>query len=450
MFSKIINLFKIPVLRKKLFFTFCLLGIYRMGIFITIPGIDRYAIKSYLDTKQLNKGFLNLFNFLSGGALEKGSIFALGVMPYITSSIIMSLLVVVIPIIDKLQKEGEEGRKKVNQYTKYGAIFISLLQSVMIASYLKNQLINGISIVREDWIKSFYGIGFILIAMITLTAGTAFIMWIGDMITENGVGNGISLIIFAGIIVRTPYSIYSIFTNLKNNTYDIYEVLFLFLLIFFILIGIVFIEKGQRRIPVQYAKRVIQNKEYGGKSTHIPLKINISGVIPPIFASTILMFPATLVSMMQSNFLEKIQNLLTPNEWRYQLIFVLMIIFFSYFYVTIQFNSSDVSENIRKFGGFIPGIRPGLLTINYINKIVLRITFSGSIYLSFVCIIPILFQELFANDIPFIFGGTGLLIVVSISLDVISQIEGYFISKKYDYFTNKINSRIRIRNKKLV
>jgi preprotein translocase subunit SecY len=446
MFSKIAKLFQIPELRKRLLYTLALLAVYRIGIFVTSPGIDRAAIKELLNARSgEGGGFLNLFNFFSGGALENASVFALGVMPYITSSIILSVMAVIVPSIQRLQKEGEQGRKKINQYTRYGTMLIAGIQGVMISNYLRAQSYDGRGVVNADWAAAWGGFGFILITVITLTAGTAFIMWLGEKITERGIGNGISLIIFAGIVARLPNAIYATILGMKNGTYQPVEILVLGLAMLGVLAGIVFIEKAQRRIPVQYAKRIVGNRQYGGQATHLPLKINVAGVIPPIFASTILLFPATLASLIQADWIQKVQNALMPGNWMYQTLFVLMIIFFAFFYTSVQFNPVDVADNLRKFGGFIPGVRPGKATADYIDFVLNRITFGGALYLSAVCVLPVAIQAMVSNQVPFYFGGTGILIVVSVSLDTVQQIEGHFIAKEYEGFSGRSDVRIKAR-----
>lgn len=444
MFSKIAKLFQIQELRKRLFYTLVLLAVYRVGIFVTSPGIDRDALKQLLNANE-GGGFLNLFNFFSGGALENASVFALGVMPYITSSIIISVLAVIVPTIQRMQKEGEQGRKKINQYTRYGTMLISSIQGVMIANYFKSQSYDGIGVVNANWAAAWGGFGFIFMTVLTLTAGTAFIMWLGEKITERGIGNGISLIIFAGIVARLPNAIYASILGIKNGTYQPLEMMILVLVMLAVLAGIVFIEKAQRRIPVQYAKRIVGNKQYGGQATHLPLKINVAGVIPPIFASTILLFPATLASIIQADWIQSVQTALQPGSWMYQALFVLMVIFFAFFYTSVQFNPVDVADNLRKFGGFIPGVRPGKATADYIDFVLNRITFGGALYLSAVCVLPVAIQALVSNQVPFYFGGTGILIVVSVALDTVQQIEGHFIAKEYEGFSGRSNIRIRAR-----
>ncbi|MBL4818291.1 MAG: preprotein translocase subunit SecY [Deltaproteobacteria bacterium] len=428
MMDRITSLFKIPELRTRILYTLGMLALYRLGIYITTPGVDRTATQSFLRNQEAQGGgFLSLFNFFSGGALEQGSVFALGIMPYITASIIMTMMAVVVPAVERMQKEGEQGRRKVNQYTRYGTVLISLVQGVMIA-----QSFRGKGVVHPDWAVAFGGFGFIAITVITLTAGTAFLMWMGERITERGIGNGISLIIFAGIVARLPGAIYATALGVKNQTYQLSEMLLLGVVILAVLGWIVFMEEGQRRLPVQYAKRIVGNRQYGGQATHLPLKINIAGVIPPIFASTILMFPMTIGSFFQADWIQSVQQALMPGGWHYQVLFVLLIIFFAYFYTAVQFNPVDVADNLRKFGGFIPGIRPGKSTSDYIDYVLARLTFAGALYLSAVCVLPVAMQRLTSNQVPFYFGGTGLLIVVSVALETVRQIESHYIGKQYE------------------
>lgn len=449
MFARLADLFRIPELRKRLLYTLGLLAVYRIGIFVTTPGVDRNAMKGYLGNLQdQGGGFLNLFNFFSGGALENASIFALGIMPYITASIIMSLLGVIVPTVERLQKEGEQGRRKINQYTRYGTIVISVMQGVMISRYLLAQSFNGQGIVNAQWSESLNGWGFTLLTVLTLAAGTAFIMWLGEKITERGIGNGISLIIFAGIVARLPSAIFATLSGVKNGTYQASEIVLLGIVIVAVLAGIVFVERGQRRLPIQYAKRVIGNRQYGGQSSHLPLKINVAGVIPPIFASAILMFPSTIASMVDAPWMEGVQRALMPGSWMYMTIYVLMIVFFAFFYTAVQFRPVDVADNLKKSGGFIPGVRAGKATADYIDFVLTRVTFGGAIYLSIVCVLPNAIQLLTSNQMPFFFGGTGLLIVVSVALDTVQQIEGHFIGRHYESIGNRAGggTRIRARN----
>ena len=442
--SGLANIFRIPELRKRIVYTLALLAVYRIGIFVTTPGVDRALMKDYLKTGAAGGGgLLNMFNFFSGGALEQLSVFALGIMPYVTSSIIMQLMTVVIPALERMQKEGEQGRRKINQFTRYGTIVISIVQAIMLSSWLKGINHNGQSVVNAEWAAAWGGIGFVLITIITLTAGTAFIMWLGERITEKGIGNGISLIIFAGIVARLPQAVYQTILGVKEGTYQPIEMVVLVVVMVATIGAIVFIERGQRRIPVQYAKRVVGNKQYGGQATHLPLKVNTSGVIPPIFASSILMFPATAASFVEAEWMQGVQQSLMPGTWLYNTVFVLLIVFFAFFYTAMVFNPVDVADNLKKFGGFIPGIRPGRQTADYIDRVLSRITFAGALYLAAVCVMPTVIQSFVSNQVPFYFGGTGLLIVVGVALDTAQQIEGHLITRHYDGFAGPRGPRIR-------
>jgi preprotein translocase subunit SecY len=419
--SSIANIFKIPELRKRIFFTLALLAVYRIGIFVSAPGVDREALKQNMQAGQ--GGLLNLLNFFTGGAMEQASVFALGIMPYITSSIIMQLLVVVIPALERLQKEGDAGRRKVNQYTRYGTMGISAVQAIMLTGWLKSLSNSGDPVVNTEWAAAWGGSAIYLLNIVTLTAGTAFIMWLGERITEKGIGNGISLIIFAGIVAGLPSAVYQTFTGLREGTYQLMELVVLIIIMAATVAAIVFIERGQRRIPVQYAKRIVGNKQ----ATHLPLKVNTSGVIPPIFASSILMFPATASSLIDAEWMTTVQNALMPGTWLYQVVFIGMIIFFAFFYTAMTFNPVDVADNLKKFGGFVPGIRPGKATAEYIDHVLTRVTAGGAVYLAVVCVLPSLIQQGMSNQVPFYFGGTGLLIVVGVALDTAQQIEGHLI-----------------------
>ncbi|MDP2342667.1 MAG: preprotein translocase subunit SecY [Deltaproteobacteria bacterium] len=438
-------MFRIPELRKRIIYTLGLLAAYRVGIFVSTPGVDRSLMHAHVKGSGGDGGgFLGLFNFFSGGALEQASVFALGIMPYVTASIIMQLMTVVVPALERLQKEGEQGRRKINQYTRYGAMIVSIVQGVMLSQYLKSINVNGQSVVDADWAAAFGGFGFTIITIMTLTTGTAFIMWLGERIQERGIGNGTSMIIFAGIVSGLPVAVYSTFLGVREGTYTVMEIVGLGAVIFVVIFLIVFIERGQRRIPVQYAKRIVGNKQYGGQATHLPLKVNTAGVIPPIFASSLLMFPATLASLAnQDEWAGPIQTALQPGTWLYMTLYVLMMIFFAFFYTAMVFNPVDVADNLKKFGGFVPGVRPGRETAEYIDHVLSRITFAGAIYLSAVCILPSLIQNAVSNQVPFYFGGTGLLIVVGVALDTAQQIEGHLITRHYDGFAGPDGPRIK-------
>jgi len=429
--SALVNIFKISELRKRLLFTLGMLAVYRMGIYVTTPGVDRQAMQNVVSQGSL----LGLLNFFSGGAFEQLSIFALGIMPYVSASIILQLMTVVIPSLEKLQKEGELGRRKITQYTRYLTIVLAALQGYGISTYLESlRDPNGISVVAEP------GWGFRLMTMVSLAAGTAFIMWMGEQITERGVGNGISLIIFAGIVARVPSALFNTWRAYRSGS-QISELGILVLIaIMVVVIGaIVFVERGQRRIPIQYAKRVVGRKLYGGQSTHLPLKVNTSGVIPPIFASSLLLMPATLGGWFPA--IGGFANELRAGGWIYNTFYVLLIVFFAYFYTAVTFNPVDVADNLKKYGGYIPGIRPGKKTADYIDFVLSRITFGGALYLAAICVLPSILTQEF--NIQFYFGGTSLLIVVGVALDTVQQIEGHLITRHYEGFTGPRGPRIR-------
>jgi preprotein translocase subunit SecY len=427
------NMFRIPELRKRLLFSMGMLAVYRLGIYVTTPGVDRAAMKDIVTS---GGNLLGMLNFFSGGAIEQLSIFALGIMPYVSSSIILQLMTVVVPALEKMQKEGELGRRKITQYTRYGTIVLSALQGYGIATYLEGMhTAKGLAVVAEP------GWGFRLMTMISLAAGTAFIMWMGEQITERGVGNGISLIIFAGIVARIPQAVLRTWEAYKAPGSELTELYMLAIVaLMVVVIGlIVFVERGQRRIPVQYAKRVVGRKLYGGQSTHLPLKVNTSGVIPPIFASSLLLIPATLAGWIPA--LGTLNDALRPGTYTYDVLYVVLIVFFAYFYTAVTFNPVDVADNLKKYGGYIPGIRPGKKTADYIDFVLSRITFGGAIYLAAICVLPTLLME--KAKVNFYFGGTSLLIVVGVALDTVQQIEGHLITRHYEGFTGPRGPRIR-------
>jgi len=413
------NLLKIPELKKRILITLGLLAVYRVGVAVPVPGIDSAALADMFARAQGT--ILGVFNMFSGGALERLSVFALGIMPYISASIILQLLTVVVPHLEQLKKEGEQGRKKITQYTRYGTVVLSLIQGFGIAVGLEKM---GVVLIP--------GWPFRLMTVITLTAGTAFIMWLGEQITERGIGNGISLIIFAGIVVRLPGAIANTFRLLSTGEMNIFAVLLLVGLMLAVIGFIIFVEQGQRRIQVQYAKRMVGRRMYGGQSTHLPLKINTSGVIPPIFASSIILFPATLVSFIDLPWMQNVADALTPGNWAYELLFVGFIFFFCYFYTAVTFNPVDVADNMKKNGGFIPGIRPGKRTADYIDRVLTRITLGGAVYVAAVCVLPSILIARF--NVPFYFGGTALLIVVGVAIDTIAQIESHMLARHYEGF----------------
>ncbi len=415
----------IPELRKRVIFTLFMLFVYRMGVQIPTPGINGEALAAFF---QQNAGTLfGMFNMFSGGALKNFSIFALGIMPYISASIIIQLLTVVIPQLEALSKEGEAGRRKITQYTRYSTVALSIIQGFFIASGLEGMSgPGGAAIVLTT------GIQFKLMTVLTLTTGTAFIMWLGEQITERGIGNGISLIIFAGIVARTPAAIGNSIQLVKAGEIAVIFVPIMLVLMFLIVAFIIFVETAQRRIPIQYAKRVVGRKVYGGQSSHLPLKINISGVIPPIFASSIMMFPATIGSFIQIDWVQRASASLSPGTVYYYILYIVMIVFFCFFYTAVTFKPDDVAENLKKNGGFIPGIRPGKKTAEFIDFVLTRLTVVGAIYLSAVCVMPTLLISKF--NVPFYFGGTALLIVVGVAIDTISQIESHLVMRNYDGF----------------
>lgn len=431
MIGGIQNITKIPELKKRIIFTLLMLAVYRLGCHIPTPGINGSALAAFFNARQGT--LFGLFDMFSGGALKRLSVMALGIMPYISASIILELLAVVVPYLEKLNKEGEQGRKKITQYTRYGTIILSMIQGFGIAIGLERMSVGGAMVVPVG------GWGFRIIAVITLTAGTAFLMWLGEQITERGIGNGISLIIFAGIVARFPSAVGN---SVRLVSAGQITPFFMVLLVAFMIgvVGfIVFIETGQRRIPVQYAKRVVGRKMYGGQSTHLPLKVNTAGVIPPIFASSIIMFPATIANFIDVNkqipWLQYAVSLLNPGNIVYITIYVVFVFFFCYFYTAVHFNPVDVADNMKRYGGFIPGIRPGKNTAEYIDRVLTRITFSGAIYVSAVCVLPqILISKL---HVPFYFGGTALLIVVGVALDTATQIESHMLTRHYDGFMRK-------------
>jgi preprotein translocase subunit SecY len=422
------NASRIPELRRRLLFTLGMLAVYRLGVHVPTPGIDRQAMAAFFDQqKNTLFGFLNLF---SGGALEQFSVFSLGIMPYISASIILQLLTVVFPYLERLSKEGEIGRRKITQYTRYGTVVLSIVQGMMISVGLEGtQGPGGHSLVLAP------GWGFRLMTVITLTSGTAFIMWLGEQITERGIGNGISLIIFAGIVARLPSAVTTTLQFMREGELGPLVALLILALSVLVVGAIIFVERGQRRIPVQYAKRVVGRKMYGGMTSHLPLKINTANVIPPIFASSILIFPATLAQFANHPWVQTAAGALAPGSWLHDLVYIILIIFFAFFYTAVVFNPSDVAENMKKAGGYIPGIRPGQKTAEFIERVLSRITLSGAIYLCIVSLLPTILVRQF--NVPFYFGGTALLIVVGVALDTVAQMETHLITRNYEGFMKR-------------
>jgi preprotein translocase subunit SecY len=459
-FSSVKNILSIPDLRTRVLFMLGLLAVYRLGAYIPTPGINHAALESLFQSQAGTIfGFLDIF---SGGNLRRFSIFALGIMPYITASIILQLATVVVPYLEKLSKEGELGRKKITQYTRYLTVVLTLFQGFMTAIALEKSGSTGSAplVLNPGW-------GFRLMVMITLTTGTAFIMWVGEQITERGIGNGISLIIFAGIVVGLPHAILAIIQNVQQRTWSIFTVILLLVVMVATVAAVVYVERGQRKIPVQYAKRVVGRKVYGGQATHLPLRVNSGGVIPVIFAASIVSIPSTLGMMFPQTFLKNLQIQLAQGMPLYNVMYISGIIFFCFFYVSIIFNPMEVADNIRKYGGYIPGIRPGKRTAEHIDRILSRLTAAGAIYLVLVCLLPeFLITGFKVQPLPWIgprlddwltgaglswittglgvtfyFGGTSLLIVVGVAMDTVNQIESQLIMRHYDGFLKK--GRIR-------
>ena len=416
------GLVKIPELRKRILFTLAMLAVYRIGVHVPTPGIDSEALQQVF--ANMKGTIFGVFNMFSGGALERFSILALGVMPYISSSIIMQLLTVVWPYLHELQKEGEQGRKKITQYTRYGTVLLCMIQGYGIATALEAY--------TNPTVVLMPGLAFRLLTTLTVTAGTIFLMWLGEQITERGIGNGISLVIFAGIAAGIPSSIGRSLSLYRSGELPFLSILAVVAIIVVTFFVIIFVERGSRRIPIQYAKRVIGRKVYGGQNTHLPLKVNTSGVIPPIFASSLIMLPATIATFFPNEATQKFASLLQPGALVYNVLFVGLIVFFCYFYTAVTFKTDDVAENLKKHGGFIPGIRPGPSTAQYIDYVLSRVTLGGAVYISAICVLPSIMTDSF--HVPFYFGGTSVLILVGVGLDTMAQIETFLLSRNYEGF----------------
>jgi preprotein translocase subunit SecY len=426
MISKIQEIFNIPELKRRVLFTLALLVVYRVGGHITTPGVDASVLTEFFARQRGT--ILGLYDLFAGGNLEKATIFALGIMPYISASIILQLFQAVIPYFEKLAKEGDEGRKKITQYTRYGTVLLASVQAFGIAIFLESLTgPSGRSAVM------FPGVGFKLLTILTLTAGTVFVMWLGEQISERGIGNGISLIITIGIIARYPSDTLNTWRALQLGQMSPFKLVLLLAMMVLVIAGIIFVTQGQRRIPVQYAKRVVGRKIYGGQASHIPLSVNVAGVIPIIFAQSLIMFPGTLAAFFQDiTFLQMITMWLSPGHVVYIILYALIIIFFTYFYTAIVLNPVDMADNMKKSGGFVPGIRPGKRTAEYIDRILTRITLPGAFFLAFIAILPDILMT--RANVPFYFGGTGLLIVVGVVLDTLRQIESHLLMRHYDGF----------------
>ncbi len=419
---------KVPELKRKIIITLVLLAVFRVGVYIPTPGVDAGALAGFF--KGASGTLLDFATMFTGGALKRFSIFSLGIMPYISASIILQLLQVVVPTLEKLSKEGESGRNKITQYTRYLTVALCIVQGLMIGIGLEKMTGPG-----GEAIVLHPGWSFRLMTLVTLTSGTVFLMWLGEQITERGIGNGISLIIFVGIIARMPAALYNTFSLVRIGELSVVFLLFLLLLMVGVVAFIVFMETGQRRIPIQYPKRVVGRRMVGGGTQYLPLKINSAGVIPPIFASSIIIFPATIVNFVNIPAMKKVAQSLSPGGLFYSVLYVVFIVFFTYFYTAVQFNPKDVAENLKKQGGFVPGIRPGANTAEYIDRLLSRLTLWGAIYLSAVCVLPSLLISQF--NVPFYFGGTALLIVVGVAMDTAQQIESHMLARSYDGLLKK-------------
>ncbi len=434
MWTTIQNIFRIEELRARIIFTIAMLFVFRIGAHIPTPGIDGAALTDFFQQQQ--GSILRFFDMFTGGALARLTVFALGVMPYISASIIIQLLTVVFPYLERLSKEGDMGRKKITAYTRYGTIVLSIVQGFAIAVGLESMAApDGSPVV----ISTMSPWAFRALTVITLTAGTAFLMWVGEQINERGIGNGISLLIFAGIVVDIPGAVINSAQLVQTGELPILILLIVGILMVGVIFAVIFTETAYRRIPVQYAKRLQGNRMYGGQSSHLPLKINSAGVIPPIFASSILAFPATITGFFTIPWVKWVSDQLMPGRFLYSVVFVMLIFFFCFFYTAIQFNPVKIAEEMKRHGGYIPGIRPGKKTAEYLNQVLTRLTTGGAFYLSVICILPSILFVVF--NVPFSFGGTALLIVVGVGLDLVNQIEAFLLNQNYDGFLKKSRRR---------
>jgi len=426
-------------LRKRVLFTLAMLGVYRLGIFVPAPGIDRQVLGEFFSSQ--GNTLLGLYDMFSGGALSQFSVFVLGIMPYITASIIMQLAAVMVPALDRIRKEGQTGANRITQYTRYLTIIIAVVQSFSMAVGMESMRVGTGSVVIDG------GWPFRLMMVLTMTGGSCFVMWLGEQMTERGIGNGASIIITAGILARIPAATAQLVSLVQLGDFNLLQAVLLLVAMFAVVAAIVFIERGQRRLPIQYAKRVLGRQVYEGASTHLPLKVNIAGVIPPIFASSILMAPGTIGTFYDSALFDWVTGALYPGRWLYNVVFVGAIVFFSFFYTAVTFNPVDVAENLKKQGGYIPSVRPGAETAEYIDRVVTRLTAGGSLYLAFICIMPTLMSQRF--NVPFQFGGTGLLILVAVTLDTVAQIESHLMTRHYDGLSGPAGGRGRSRRSRV-
>lgn len=428
------NVFRIEELRKRILFTAAMLAVYRVGCIVVTPGINGNVIRQFFE--QMQGTMFGLLNVFSGGAMESLSIFALGIMPYISASIIFQLLTVVIPALERLKKEGSEGQKRITQWTRYATIGLALFQSFLMAIALENGQFGQGAVLETGW-------AFRLTTMITLTSGTAFIMWLGEQVTERGIGNGISLIIFSGIIVGLPSGLSNVFDLVRTEEYSLVQVIVLGVIVVLAVAFVVYVERAQRRIPIQHARRGGSGTGASASMSYFPLRVNTAGVIPPIFASSLLMFPLTIRQYSENPTIQRfIDDWMDPGDIIYNMVYIGLIIFFCFFYTSIMINPDDVSENIKRSGGYIPGVRPGRKTAEYIDAVLSRLTLVGSIYVAGICLLPVILSQ--QMGVPFYFGGTALLIVVSVALDTTGQIEAHLVSRKYEGFgsTGRVRGRL--------
>jgi preprotein translocase subunit SecY len=435
MIQVILNIFRLPELRRRVLFTLGMLAVFRLGIFVAVPGVDRTVMRDMVQSGA--GGLLGYFNLFSGGALEKLSIFALGITPYISASIIMQLMTAVIPRLEQMNKEGETGRRKINQYSRYGTILLALVQGYFLASWLENQNTPGKALVLDP------GLGFEFMTMLALTAGTAFLMWLGEQISERGIGNGTSMIIFAGIVSDLPDALVQLYQKMVDDpeNFGIFTISMLLAVVLLCIAFVVIMERGQRRIPVLYAKRVVGKQLFGDAQNYLPLKINSAGVIPPIFASSIIMIPSQVGTWTGHPWAQKLAASMSYGSWLYSVAYVGLVIFFAYFYTSLQFNPVDLADNLKKQNASIPGIRPGKRTAEYLDFILSRLTFAGAFYIAGICVMPMYLQG--QLNVPFYYGGTSLLICVGVALDTAQQIESHLITRSYEGFAGPRGPRVR-------
>lgn len=429
-------------LRNRVLFTIAMLGVYRLGIFVPVPGVDTEQLGKFFDAQ--SGTLFGLYDMFSGGALSQFSVFVLGIMPYITASIIMQLMAKMVPALERIQKEGQQGRNKITQYTRYMTIGIAIVQSFAMASAMEQMRVQSGPIVLDP------GWSFRLMTVLTVTAGSCFVMWLGEQMTERGIGNGASIIITAGIIASFPSDVLQVFTLVGLGELNLLQAVLLFVFLFAVVMAIVFVERGQRRVPLQYAKRVLGRRVYEGQATYLPLKVNIAGVIPPIFASSLLMLPSTVGAFADIPVLDWISGQFYPGSWLYTLTFAGLVIFFAFFYTAITFSPVDVAENLKKQAAFIPRVRPGSETIDYLDWMLMRLTTGGAVYLAVVCVMPAILASQIQNlNIFFNFGGTGVLILVGVSLDTVAQIEAKLAERHYDANIGPGGKRVRGRRRRL-